>query len=272
MTTTQENGTLPAVRQQPAKAPVPVPLARPLTDLDQAWRAAGILARGGLLPKALYSNRSPEQTQANVALILWYGAELGISPVQALQEIYVVHGRPQISGRLWLAKLREAGHLVSVVEHTTKVCTIKIVRGDTGEEHTETFTWEDAGLAKLTGKDTYRQHPKRMLLWRCAANAATIIAPEVAMGFGAEPPEEGQQQNPGAALAEAVDVRTPSAEPESADVRDAEVVEDQPAEPEQDDEERRQEVLNIAAEFTGKPDDEDDGWPPARRPGSGDGA
>lgn len=269
--TDQQNSNLPAVRPQQKVA---VPLSQPLTDLDQTWRAAGILARAGLLPKALYSSRSPEQTQANVTLILWYGAELGIAPMQAIQEIYVVNGRPQISGRLWLAKLREAGHRVTVVEHTEKVCTIEITRGDTGEEHTETFTWADAERAKLTGKDTYRQHPKRMLLWRCAANGATIIAPEVAMGFGAES-SEVEQEDTAAALAQAVDARTEPAPAPAEAVHDAEVVDDKPvAEPEQDDEDMREQVLGIQAEFTGDAVDEDDevdGWPPvAPIPGKSD--
>ncbi len=139
---------LPAVRQQPKPS---VLLAHPPVDIEQAWRAAGTLALTNLLPKGLYAN-NPETTRANVTLILWYGAELGLSPMQALQSIYVVEGRPQLSGQLWLAKVREASHKVTKGTHTAEECTITITRGDTGEAWTETFTIDDAKRAKLAGK------------------------------------------------------------------------------------------------------------------------
>lgn len=246
MTIETINGNLPV----PA-AKTPVPLAKPLADLDQAWRLAGTLARANLLPKGLRAN-NPEQTQANVAMILMYGAELGISGMQALQEIYVVNGRPQISGRLWLAKVRDAGHRVEKLEHTAERCVIKIVRGDTGEEWTEEFTIQDAQRALLAKKDTYQQHPKRMLLWRAVANCASAICPEVAMGFGAEDPEP--EETAPAALARAVDARQPVAAAADDDVADAVVIEEPTAEDlAADDEAARNEVLSLAA---GQADDE----------------
>ncbi|GHE33083.1 hypothetical protein GCM10017673_40010 [Streptosporangium violaceochromogenes] len=228
----------PVVQQAPPK--VAVPLARPLSSLDQAWRLAANLGQSSLLPASLTKN--PRTTQANVMLILMYGAELGLTPMQSIQEIYVVNGRPQISGRLWLAKVREAGHRVDKIEHTAEVCTIKITRGDTGEEWEETFTIHDARTAKLLSKDTYQQHPKRMLLWRAVANCATAICPEVAMGYGAELPEPDQQPAPEVALAVAVDARTPPAA-EPADTVDADVLEDQPS-----DDDIRRELLDLAAQ------------------------
>ncbi|WP_068924947.1 hypothetical protein [Planobispora rosea] len=228
---TVNNEALPAV-------PTPVPLAQPLSNLDQAWRLAKALAQSSLLPTSLTKN--PRTTQANVTLILLYGAELGLAPMQAIQEIYVVNGRPQISGRLWLAKVRSAGHRVEKLKHTAEECTIRITRGDTGEEWEETFTIEDAHRAKLLGKDTYQQHPKRMLLWRAVANCATAICPEVAMGFGAELPEP--ETSPEEALAVAVDARTETpAEP--SDTVDAVLVEDEP-----DEDALRRELLDIAAQ------------------------
>ncbi|MFF4417526.1 hypothetical protein ACFYY8_33795 [Streptosporangium sp. NPDC001559] len=246
MTIDTVNHNSPA-RAQAAPTKVSVPLAKPLSSLDQVWRLAGNLGQSSLLPASLTKN--PKTTQANVTLILLYGAELGLAPMQSIQEIYVVNGRPQISGRLWLAKVREAGHRVEKIEHTAEVCTIKITRGDTGEDWEETFTIEDARRAKLLSKDTYQQHPKRMLLWRAVANCATAICPEVAMGFGAELPEPDQPNPaPEVALAVAVDARTRSTPAEPEDTVDADLVEDEPSE-----EELRQELLELAAQHT-RPD------------------
>ncbi|WP_062434874.1 hypothetical protein [Herbidospora daliensis] len=240
------NGNTPAVPapQQPPMAKAPVPLGAPLSDLDQAWRLAGALMQSYLLPASLTKN--PKATQANVTLILLYGAELGLAPMQSIQEIYVVNGRPQLSGRLWLAKVRSAGHKVEKVVHTAQECTIRITRGDTGEDWEETFTIDDARLAGLLGKDTYKQHPKRMLLWRAVANCATGICPEVAMGFGSElPDEDAPPPPPEVSLARAVDARTtPAAQPPAEDIADGEIVDDTP------DEALREEILGIANAHT----------------------
>lgn len=221
-------------------------LARPLADLDQAWRAAGLLAQSRLLPAALYTG-NPAQVQANVALILWYGAELGLPPMQALQSIYVVKGKPQMSGQLWMAKVREAGHTLFVAcrhcgqppakhpitidgkrhayekDHDESRCTVTIERGDTGERHSETFTIQDAvraGLCQLRDGQAYARSSKgevlpweawtkRMLQWRATSTCATTICPEVALGYGMEGDEIATDE-PSAAesLAQAVDART----------------------------------------------------------------
>lgn len=254
----------PAVQQAAPKPPVA--LSKPLADIDQAWRMAQALAGSSIIPNDLRNKPS------NVLVILMYGQELGFSPMQSLQSIYVVNNRPQMSGQAWIVKLREAGHRHFVkckhcheepvkhpatapgaklthsyeADHDRTRCTITIVRGDTGEPHSETFTMQDAEIAKLAKKDTYLQHPKRMLLWRAVSNAATIICPEVAMGFGAEVAEEELGPDLGQALAHVVDARTAPAETE--EVHDAEVVteEDLAAA----DEAARAEVLAMQQQFT----------------------
>ncbi len=224
---------------QPVKAPVA--LARPVGDLDQAWRLASALAQSSILPNDLRGKAG------NVLVILMYGQELGLSPMQAIQGIYVVNGRPQMSGQLWLAKVREAGHAVKVSDHSERSCTVTITRGDTGEVHSETFTWQDAERAKLAKKDIWQSYPKRMLMWRAVSHCATTICPEVAMGFGAEVPED--EPEPDESLARAVDARTEPNRPERDDVHEAEIVDEPSAEDlAKADEEARQEVLGLAAE------------------------
>ncbi|MFJ8815471.1 recombinase family protein [Amycolatopsis thermoflava] len=196
----------PPQRTPEKKAPVPVPLVGQLNDLDQAYRYAQALAQSSLLPKDLVGK------PANVLAIILYGQQLDLTPMQAVQSIYVVNGRPQMAGQLWLSKVREAGHRAFVpckscgfaseehrpdtghryeADHDDQHCTFTIRRKDTGEQHTETFTWQQAVTAKLTNKDVWKSYPQRMLLWRAVSNCATVICPEVALGFGAEEPDAG---------------------------------------------------------------------------------
>lgn len=244
--TEQQTSNLPAVRPK-----VPVALAQPLGDMDQAWRAAGILARSRLLPDALYAKSgNPEQTQANVTLVLWYGAELGLPPMQAIQNIYIVKGKPQLSGQLWLSKVREHGHKAFVAckhcdrapeqhpaagngdhrydkDHDETRCTVTIIRSD-GDRHSETFTIQDAvrgGLCTIRDGRPYSRSnngnpqpwetwTKRMLQWRATSTCATTICPEVALGYGMEGDEivpDADGPTAEQSLAQAVDARTQQA-------------------------------------------------------------
>lgn len=180
-----------AVTAQPK---VPVSLDGPIGDLDQAWRYASILAQSDLVPPDLRNK------PANCFLIMLYGQQLKLPTVIAMQTIKVINGTPVMLGKLLLAKVREAGHRATIVEHTSTTCTVHIMRGDTGEEHSETFTLEDAVDAKLVqlkdGKPYARSsqgkplpwenHTKRMLLWRAAGYCVDFLCPEVRMGFAIE--------------------------------------------------------------------------------------
>jgi hypothetical protein len=234
----------------------PVSLSRPLGDIDQAWRMANALSQSSLLPDAL-RNKS-----ADVFTMILYGQDLGLSPMQSIQGIYVVKGKPMLAAQTWIALTRRAGHRLSVVEHTAEKCTVEITRGDTGEKHVETFTIEDARTAKLTSNDTYTKHPKRMLLARAVSNGCKFICPEIALGFGVEGEyEEPEAMAPDVALARAVDARTPEPATAGDDVHDAEVVD----EPTQSDEDVRQELLDIATQHQSSQSND---WGQVAAPGS----
>ena len=219
---------------------VPVNIGRQINGLDEAFRLSKNLAVASVLPTALRGKPS------DVLAIVLYGQDLGLSPMQAIQGIYVVEGRPSLASQTWLALLRRAGHRARVVEHTETSCTVHLVRGDTGEEHTETYSIDDAvhtGKVKIVdGKLVARSkegkvlpweaHTKRLLLARAVSNAARFLCPEVALGFYSEAEvEEWEHTEP---------VASPRIEPEPID---AEVVEQSP-------EEVAADLADIEQEFT----------------------
>lgn len=188
---TEQQSTSPSK----AVARVPVTLGVPIGDLDQAWRVSQALAVADLLPKPLKGKPS------DVLAIILYGQDLGLSAMQAIQNIYVVKGKPQLSATTWLAKARQKGHKVWFPEMTDTKCTMVIQRADDPEHpHTETYTIQDAVQAKLVelrdGKPWARSdrgealpwenHPRTMIRNRCISNGAKAACPEVAMGFGIE--------------------------------------------------------------------------------------
>lgn len=240
-------------------------------SLGDLMELARIMAVSRLLPEALRNKPS------DVLVTIMYGQELSMTPMEAILGIYVVNGRPGLSGQKWLERVRKAGHRMYVpcaqcgrpkvehrdldhgyvADHDEKHCTVTIERGDTGDEHTETFTWADAERAKLTKKDVWQSWPKRMLLWRATTNCATVICPEVASGFemaeamvDETTPERPTLQQVAAQRTdrpvESAPMQAPAEQPEQPeDVDDAEVAEA---------------IAEIAAEHEGQgllPDDPD---------------
>lgn len=161
----------------PAERRRPVNLAGPQTDLDTAYRLAHNLAASNLIPQDLKGK------PADVLVILLYGQELGLAPMQALQVIDVMKGRPTLRANLWVALTRKAGHKAGVVEETDTSCTFRIVRNDDPEPHIVTYTLDDAKKAGLLGNSNYTKNPKAMLYARAASTCCRRACPEVALGF-----------------------------------------------------------------------------------------
>ena len=189
--------------------PPPAPVSKldfdPTRDLtiNQMMELTKVLGPAQLLPASVRGK------PADLLLIMLYGQELGLTLTQALRTINAPGGTPQMSGQLWLVKIRERGHTYELTDHTNESCTCTITRGDTKEKFTETFTIQDAermGLCKIMEDGTTRARstqgkplpwettPKRMVGWRSITNCATIACPEVAMGFSPDLPEDREPE------------------------------------------------------------------------------
>ncbi len=80
-----------------------------------------------------------------------WGAQIGLQPLQAMQNIAVINGRPSIWGDAMLALVRSSGLLDFIREElsedgTKAICTVK----RKGEEPTVSeFSMEDAKKSRL---------------------------------------------------------------------------------------------------------------------------
>src|SRR3989442_1378303 len=92
--TSQEIATTPAAAV-PSKVPVQMGLAP--KSLEEAWRMSQFMAQSEMVPKQ-YRNKP-----ADVLVGIQYGMELGFAPMQALQSIAVINGRPSVWGDGFLA-------------------------------------------------------------------------------------------------------------------------------------------------------------------------
>jgi hypothetical protein len=139
------------------------------SSLNEAMEMAHMLSGSQMVPKC-YQNK-PQDTL--VAMMM--GSELGLNPIQALQNIAVINGKPAIYGDALLALVQNhpkfGGHEESFDEPTmTATCTVW--RKGEQKSHSVRFSQADAQQAGLWGKTgPWTQYPKRMLMWRARGYA-----------------------------------------------------------------------------------------------------
>lgn len=172
-------------------------------SMQEAMQMAEMLAGSQMVPKN-YQNK-PQDTL--VAMMM--GAELGLNPIQALQNVAVINGKPSIYGDALLALVQNHpsfGGINETFDDKTMTATCTVWRRG-GEKHTSTFSQQDAQTAGLWGKQgPWTQYPKRMLQMRArgfgvrdqfADALAGLITVEEARDIPAErditPPREAQK-------------------------------------------------------------------------------
>lgn len=130
-------------------------------SLTEAMAFAKTIADSDLAPKD-YKGKA-----GNVLVAMQMGFEVGLQPMQAIQNIAVINGRPSVWGDAALALVLASPLCEDVIE--TKIengysCTA-IRKGQ--EPRTRTFTIEEAKRAGLWGKPgPWTNYPERMLQMR----------------------------------------------------------------------------------------------------------
>ena len=171
------------------KSAAPVNFLTP-TTLQEAMQIADILAGSDIVPKDY--QRKP----GNILVAMQWGAEIGLQPLQAMQNIAVINGRPSIWGDAMLALVRGSGLLDSINEEISAdgsiaTCTVKRKNED---PVVSTFTMEDAKKAGLSGKQgPWTQYPKRMLKLRARAYALRDVFPDVLKGMAIAEEEKDKE-------------------------------------------------------------------------------
>lgn len=137
-----------------------------LQSFDDAFRFAKMVANSEFSPKDFKGK--PESCM----LAIQHGSEVGLSPMQSLQSIAVINGRPTIWGDAALALVQASPVCEYVREYTegdgdnlTAVCEVK--RRGYPQPHISRFSVADAKKASLWGKSgPWSQYPGRMLALR----------------------------------------------------------------------------------------------------------
>ncbi len=160
-----------------------VEVHRPLTPAEVSWKTSQRIANTPFVPTAFRGK--PESVFAAVL----YGEELGLGPMQSLNSIHVIEGKPSMAPELMRALVFKAGHRIDV-----KVCMNDEVilygcRADSGSEATVKWTMKDAQNAGLAGRGAWKTYPRAMLLARATSELCRMLFADVVAGLSYTPEE-----------------------------------------------------------------------------------
>ena len=149
--------------------------------LDEAMRFSDVISKSALVPKD-YQGKP-----ANCLVAIQWGMELGLAPLQALQNIAVINGKPSVYGDSLLAMVRADSRCMGVEETQeggVATCIVKRKLSDGSvEEVKRTFSMKQAQQAQLANRPTWKAYPERMLQHRARGNALRDAFPDVLRGI-----------------------------------------------------------------------------------------
>jgi hypothetical protein len=166
-----------------------------LEGMDDSLRMAKVIVASGMAPKSYFTNANVDPVAA-VFTAMQLGAEIGLTPMAAVQNIAVINGKPGLYGPAMLAVVEASGLLKSIDEGVEGegdarhgYCVVE--RVGRKPKRVEFFV-TDAKRAKLISKPgPWSEYPDRMLMARARSFALRDVFPDVLLGLAHSAEELG---------------------------------------------------------------------------------
>lgn len=148
-------------------------------DSGENWKAQLMrwqeIHRSGLLPKHIRDARQ-------ALVISLKGAEIGLSPMVALESIYVINGKTELNAEtMWALCHERCPEMSYELEQADSEGVIGKVRRSPDHPWVPvSYTMEDAARAGLDASQTWRKYPADMLWARWVSRVRRRVFPEVA--------------------------------------------------------------------------------------------
>lgn len=151
--------------------------------LTEAIQFSDMLANSSMVPKA-YQGKPQD-----ILVCVQWGYEMGLAPMQALQNIAVINGKPSVYGDTALALVQASPVCEDVQEYfedegTPNPVAVCVAKRKNRSPVTVRFSVEDARRAGLWGKQgPWQAYPKRMMQMRARGFALRDAFPDVLKGL-----------------------------------------------------------------------------------------
>jgi len=151
--------------------------------LDEAMKFSEMLARSTMVPRQ-YQGKAED-----VLVACQWGKEIGLAPMQALQNIAVINGKPSVYGDAAMALVQASSVCEDIEEYfegegTPNPVAICVAHRKGRKPVKATFSVEDAKRAGPWGKQgPWTAYPKRMMQMRARGFALRDAFPDVLKGL-----------------------------------------------------------------------------------------
>ena len=151
-----------------------------LKSLEICKELGSYYSKTNLVPNA-YKNMP-----FDCAVAIQWGLEIGLNPIQSLQNIAVINGTPSIYGDAMLSLVRSSFRCEFFkIEYDKENQIATAITKRLGEDviHTRSFSMNDAIIAGLADRDAYKKYPERMLSHRARSHILRDVFPDILNGL-----------------------------------------------------------------------------------------
>lgn len=148
--------------------------------LENCHKLASHYTRTAMVPKQ-YQGKAED-----AAVAIQWGIEIGLQPLQALQNIAVINGNPALWGDGLIALVKGSGlceYINTTWDSSTQTATVTTKRKGEPLEEIRSYSIEDAQKAGLASRATYQQHAKRMISARARSHVLRDVYADLLKGF-----------------------------------------------------------------------------------------
>jgi hypothetical protein len=152
-----------------------------IESLREPMSVGKIFAESGLFPDI--------KSQAQAAVKIMAGRELGLTPFQSMKSLYLVNGKLGMMADVMASLLKKSDKYDYTVDKLdNEECTISFYYKD--KERTKigesSFSFKDAAKAGLVNKDVWKSYPRNLLFARALSNGVRWHCPDVGCGYTVE--------------------------------------------------------------------------------------
>lgn len=151
-----------------------------MSVLKEPMEIGEVFVKSGLFPDV--------RSQAQAAVKILAGRELGLTPFQSMSGLYFVGGKIALQANVMSGLIRKSKKYdYSVVKLTDEICEIDFFelsdKDNPKKLGTSSFGKSDAAKAGLINKDNYKNYPRNMYFARALSNGGRWYTPDAIQGY-----------------------------------------------------------------------------------------
>ena len=154
-------------------------------ELQESMSLGDVFVKSGMFPDL--------KSQAQAVVKILAGRELGLSPLQAMTDIYMVNGKVALQAKLIASLIKKSGkydYHIDKLDEQECVISFFQMNGKMEKIGESTFTIKDAAKAGIVNKEVWKSYPRNMLFARAVSNGARMFCADIITAYTPEEVED----------------------------------------------------------------------------------